>query len=87
MSASAVLRATDLYEDAQLAHREFFVTLDHPAMGPTPYDGLATQYSGAPGRLSKAAPLFGEDTYHVLTELLGASPDDVARFAESGALR
>ncbi|MCY4615581.1 MAG: CoA transferase [Chloroflexi bacterium] len=85
--ASAVLRATDLYEDAQLAHRDFFVTLDHPAMGPTPYDGLATQYSGSPGRLSKAAPMFGEDTYYVLTELLGASPDDVARFTESGALR
>jgi crotonobetainyl-CoA:carnitine CoA-transferase CaiB-like acyl-CoA transferase len=85
--ASAVLRATDLYEDAQLAHREFFVTLDHPAMGPTPYDGLATQYSGSPGKLSKAAPLFGEDTNYVLTELLGASPEEVARFAESGALR
>ena len=84
--ASAVLRATDLYEDAQLAHRGFFVTLDHPAMGPTPYDGLATQYSGSPGRLSKAAPMFGEDTHYVLTELLGASPEDVARFAESGAL-
>ena len=81
-----MLRATDLYEDAQLAHRGFFVTLDHPAMGPTPYDGLATQYSATPGVLSKAAPLFGEDTHHVLTELLGASPEDVARFAESGAL-
>ena len=84
--ASAVLRATDLYEDAQLAHRGFFVTLDHPAMGPTPYDGLATQYSATPGELSKAAPMFGEDTHHVLTELLGATPGEIARYAESGAL-
>ena len=84
--ASAVLRATDLYEDAQLAHRGFFVTLDHPAMGPTPYDGLATQYSGSPGRLSKAAPMFGEDTHYVLTEFLGRSPEEIARYAESGAL-
>ena len=85
--ASAVLRASDLYEDAQLAHRGFFVTLDHPAMGPTPYDGLATQYSGSPGRLSKAAPMFGEDTHYVLTEFLGRSPEEIARYAESGALR
>ena len=82
-----MLRATDLYEDAQLAHRGFFVTLDHPAMGPTPYDGLATQYSGSPGRLSKAAPMFGEDTHNVLTEFLGRSPEEIARYAESGALR
>ena len=85
--ASAVQRVTDLYTDPQLEHREFFVTLDHPAMGPTPYDGLATRFSVTPGRLSKAAPLLGEDTHYVLTELLGASSDDVARFAESGALR
>ena len=86
MPASAVLRPSDLYEDPQLAHRGFFVTLDHPAMGPTPYDGLATHYSASPGELSKPAPLFGEDTHRVLTEFLGASPDDVARYAESGAL-
>ncbi len=84
--ASAVQRPSDLYEDPQLAHRAFFVTLDHPAMGPTPYDGLATQYSGSPGRLSKAAPLLGEDTNYVLTEFLRASPEDVVRYAESGAL-
>ncbi len=34
-----VLRPTDLHEDPQLRHRGFFVTLDHPVMGPTPYDG------------------------------------------------
>ena len=84
--ASAVQRPSDLYADAQLAHRGFFVTLEHTAMGPTPYDGLATTFSETPGELSKAAPLLGEDTYHVLTELLGASPEDVARYAESGAL-
>ena len=86
VAASVVLRASDLYEDAQLAHRGFFVTLDHPAMGPTPYDGLATQFSETPGLLSKAAPLLGEDTHHVLTEFLGVSPEDVVRYAESGAL-
>jgi crotonobetainyl-CoA:carnitine CoA-transferase CaiB-like acyl-CoA transferase len=84
--ASAVLRPSDLYEDAQLAHRGFFVTLEHSAMGPTPYDGLATVFSETPGKLSKAAPMLGEDTHYVLTELLGASLEDVARYAESGAL-
>ena len=84
--ASAVLRPSDLYADAQLAHRGFFVTLEHPVMGPTPYDGLATIFSETPGELSKAAPLLGEDTHYVLTELLGVSSDELAEFAAAGAL-
>ncbi len=84
--ASAVLRSSDLYENAQLAHRGFFVTLDHPEMGPTPYDGLATIYSETPGTPRKPAPRLGEDTHHVLTELLGHSAEEVAILAASGAL-
>ena len=84
--ASAVLRPSDLYADAQLAHRRFHVTLDHPVMGPTPYDGLATIYSETPGLLRKPAPLLGEDTHYVLTEFLGLSDEEVAGFAASGAL-
>ena len=55
-----VLRPTDLFEDPQLRHRQFFVTLDHPVMGPTPYDGFVTHYSRTPPRLRTPAPLLGE---------------------------
>jgi len=54
--AYAVLRPSDLYEDPQLVHRGFFETLDHPVMGPTPYDGPATIYSRTPQRLRAPAP-------------------------------
>ena len=40
--ASVVLRPSDLHTDPQLVHRGFFVTCEHGAMGPTPYDGPAT---------------------------------------------
>lgn len=53
----AVLRPSDLYDDAQLIHRGFFVTLDHPVMGPTPCDGHVTQFSRTPARLSCPAPI------------------------------
>ena len=46
-----VSRPTDLFEDAQLQHRGFFVTLDHPVMGPTPYDGPVTRFSRTPAQL------------------------------------
>lgn len=84
--ASAVHYPTDLYEDPQLAHRGFFVTLDHGEMGPTPYDGLVTRFSATPGILSKAAPCLGEDTAYVLSEILGMSDDEVAEAAAIEAL-
>jgi crotonobetainyl-CoA:carnitine CoA-transferase CaiB-like acyl-CoA transferase len=84
--ASMVQRPTDLYRDPQLAAREFFVTLDHTVMGSTPYDGPATRFSATPARLRKAAPCIGEDTYEILTELLGLTPEQVAAYAAAGVL-
>ncbi len=85
--ASAVQRPSDLYRDPQLAHREFFVTLDHSVMGPTPYDGHVTRFSGTPGVLAKAAPALGEDTFHVLSELVGVDEERIAVAAAAGALQ
>lgn len=84
--ASVVLRPTDLYRDPQLAHRGFFVMLEHSVMGPTPYDGLVTIFSETPGRLRKAAPALGEDTEYVLRELLGFADEEIAEHAATGAL-
>jgi crotonobetainyl-CoA:carnitine CoA-transferase CaiB-like acyl-CoA transferase len=84
--ASVVQRPSDLYNDAQLAHRGFFVTLDHREMGPTPYDGPVTRFSATPAILRRAAPCLGEHTEHVLRELLGLSTEEVAEYAATGAL-
>ena len=83
--AHAVLRPTDLYENEQLAHRGFFVTLDHAEMGPTACDGLVTRFSRTPGRLGPA-PCLGQHTTEVLRDVLSLSDAEIARYAESGAL-
>jgi crotonobetainyl-CoA:carnitine CoA-transferase CaiB-like acyl-CoA transferase len=84
--AYVVLRPTDLYEDPQLLHREFFVTLEHAVMGPTPYDGLMTRFSRTPGRLRRAGPTIGEHTEEVLRDVLGLSDDEITQYAIAGAL-
>ncbi|MEE8337934.1 MAG: CoA transferase [Dehalococcoidia bacterium] len=84
--ASAVLRPSDLYADAQLEHRGFFVTLDHSVMGPTPYDGPVTHFSETPAKLRSPGPALGEHTQYVLRELLGLSSDAIAAHAAAGAL-
>ena len=84
--ASVVQRPSDLYNDPQLAHRGFFVTLDHREMGPTPYDGPVTRFSATPAVLRRAAPCLGEHTEQVLVDLLGLTAEEVAEYAATGAL-
>ena len=83
---SLVQRPTDLYDDPQLVHRKFFVTLDHCEMGPTPYDGPVTIFSATPAVLRKAAPCLGEDTEEILSDLLGVDDVTIQAAAAAGAL-
>lgn len=85
--AYVVMRPSDLYEDPQLAHRGFFETLDHPVMGPTPYDGPATIYSRTPQRLRSPAPCLGQHNAEVLRDCLGMDADEIERLHRVGALR
>ena len=84
--AYAVLRPSDLYADPQLLHREFFVVLDHTAMGPRPCNGPATKFSRTPARLRRPGPILGEHTQLVLREILGLSDERISEYAIAGAL-
>ncbi len=83
--ASLVERPSDLYEDAQLAHRDFFKICNHSEMGPTPYDGPVTLFSETPPAY-KAAPCLGEHTEYVLTDILGLSDSQIIEYVEAGAI-
>ena len=85
--ASLVEWPSDLYKDAQLTHRGFFVTLNHAVMGPTPYDGLVTKFSGGTAQLRRAAPAVGEHTHYVLSEILNASDEEISEALVAGALQ
>ena len=85
--AAVALYPSQLFADAQLRHRGFFVSLEHDEMGLVPYDGLATIFSETPGRLRKAAPCLGADTHTVLSGLLGLPEDEITRYAEMDILR
>ena len=84
--ASVVQRTSELYSDEQLEHRGFFETLDHALMGPTPYDGHATIFSGRKGKsLLGPGPVMGEHTHQVMTEILDFDELEIAEAAVAGA--
>ncbi|MDP6979135.1 MAG: CoA transferase [Myxococcota bacterium] len=84
--ANVVMRSSDLLEDPQLAAREYFVELEHSALGSVKLDGPVTKFSGTPCIPRHAGPTIGEQTFEVLTELLGYDDERVADLAAAGAL-
>ncbi len=56
-----------------------FATVDQPGIGPYLMPGLPMDFSGAPRRPSRPAPLLGEHTDAVLAEVLGLSSAEIGR--------
>ena len=81
--AAVAATAYDLFQDPQLRHREHFVRLDHPEMGRRSYDAPSFRLSRTPHELRRA-PLLGEHTHFVATELLGYTDEEFATLLAEG---
>ena len=85
--ASLVQDAEDMVDrDPHMSERGHYRYLDHPETGHSLYDGPIAALHGTPGRLDAPAPLFGQHTYEVATEVLGYSETEVAQLTASGVL-
>ena len=80
------LRATDFHADPQLAHREFFVELEHQEIGRMLFDGAVPLFSDTPARPTRAGPTIGEHTYQVMKDILGYREEEIAEMAAGGIL-
>lgn len=85
IAAGVVQNCEDLFNDPQLAHREYFKTLDHPEMGEHPY--LATNYilSETPAEINRPAPLLGQHTEYVCKEILKMPEEEFVNMLLDGA--
>ena len=84
VSAGIVEIAEDLHHDPQLRARHHFWTLKHQEMGDSTYDSMGSVLSKSPAELVRAAPLLGQDNYHVCTQILGLSDQEFVEFMDQG---
>ncbi len=85
--AGVVQDAEDVLDhDDHLRARGHYVYLDHAETGPAAHDGPIARLHGTPGELRSPAPLIGEHTYAVATELLGYTTNEVADLVSRGVL-
>lgn len=84
--AGVVQTNKDLFEDPQLAHRGHFVFFEHPGVGRHPVQRSEFRLSRAPAEHRWPAPLLGQHTAQVCTDILGMSDDEIAALMQEGVL-
>jgi crotonobetainyl-CoA:carnitine CoA-transferase CaiB-like acyl-CoA transferase len=87
IAAYPVRDGRDLVDvDAQLAAGNFYQELDHPVAGRVLHEGLTAHLHSTPGGLWEPAPLLGQHTDELLTELLDLAPTRLAQLHDEGVL-
>jgi benzylsuccinate CoA-transferase BbsF subunit len=76
--AGIVQQSADLVVDPQYQHRNFYRYLDHPEMGHIPYAGHQYKIQGYDNGPRGPAPMLGEHSFEVLSQILGLSDEEIA---------
>ena len=84
---SPVQTAAEVASDPHLVARGFWADVDHPRRGKARVPNSPIRLHGsAPGTVARPAPLLGQDTDRVLSELLGLGADELARLHAAGVI-
>jgi crotonobetainyl-CoA:carnitine CoA-transferase CaiB-like acyl-CoA transferase len=85
--SNVVEKPSDLYKDPQLAHRNYFVPLEHAVMGKQKYPQQACYImSKTPRNLYMPSPCVGEHNEYVFKELIKMSDDEIAEHIIDGSI-
>jgi len=84
--AGVVQTSKDLLEDPQYAHRNFYRYLQHPEMGQVPYAGHQYTISDYDNSPRGPAPMLGEHSFNVLSEILGFSDEEIGTAFANGTI-
>ena len=78
VAAYPTLDGNDLLANPQATARGYFVELEHAEVGKRRHLGIPWKMSRTPCEIRRPAPLFGQDTDYVLSEIVGLSADQIA---------
>ena len=72
----------EVFNDPHFISREILVETIHPTKGKSRHVGTPFRLSDTPGKVRSSAPIPGEHTDQILSEVLNYSDEEVARFRE-----
>lgn len=82
-----VLALPPLFSDEHVATNELLATHVHPQWGEVRQTGILTKFSRTPAILPYVAPLLGQHTREILSELAGYEQEKITRLLKSGAIQ
>ena len=85
--AGIVKDGKDLYEDPQFAHRGFYQRLEHAEMGEYVTRRSPVVYSDADASVQREAPILGQNTEFVCTQILGMPDEEWLGLMEQGVFQ
>jgi benzylsuccinate CoA-transferase BbsF subunit len=84
VTAGVVENTADVLNDPQLNKRNIFWKMHHAEMGEFTHLGQSFQLSKTPARAYSPAPLLGEHTEQICTEMLGMSDEEFVSLTQEG---
>ena len=84
LPAGPVLSVGEMHADPQTLARDMVVEVEHPLAGPVKAIGHPVKYSETPGGARRPAPLLGQHTREVLSEV-GYTVEEIDRLISVGA--
>jgi crotonobetainyl-CoA:carnitine CoA-transferase CaiB-like acyl-CoA transferase len=81
--SGVVYNVKEVMESEQAKAREMVVEVNQPQMGPVKIPGCPIKFSETPVKVKDPAPLAGEHSQEILTELLDYSLEDYIRLKEN----
>ncbi len=84
VAAGVVENAKDSLNDPQLKQRNIYWPMEHPEMGRFTHLGQSFQLSKTPAKAYSPAPLLGEHTEQICTEMLDMSDEEFVNLMQEG---
>ena len=86
IAAAPLLDTAERFADDHLQSRDLYVPVDHPVMGSELVYGIPWRLGRTPGAVTSAAPLLGQHTDEILSQLLGLDDASIAELRDTGVL-
>jgi crotonobetainyl-CoA:carnitine CoA-transferase CaiB-like acyl-CoA transferase len=90
LAGGPIYELDEVFDDPQVRHLGLLAEVEQPTYaahgGRARMLGFPFRASATPASIRRPAPLLGEHTAEVLTQILGLTEADVSRLAESGAI-
>jgi crotonobetainyl-CoA:carnitine CoA-transferase CaiB-like acyl-CoA transferase len=86
LPAGPIYTIKEVLEEEQTKAREMLIEVPHKTLGTTKAIGTPVKFSRTPGAVRKGAPVLGEHTREILTEI-GLSADEINQLKTEGVVK